>query len=549
MGKSHPVQDGNKMRTVIAASTAGTAFEGYDYFIFGALASILSVKFFSHVDPTFAFIFALMTFAVGFVTRPIGALFFGRLGDTIGRKRVFLTTIVLMGVATVAMGLLPTYEQAGMVAPALLVTCRMLQGFALGGEYGGAVIYVAEHSSSKRRGFNTSWIQTTGAIGMILALSVIMIVRKSVGEDVFQDWAWRIPFLLSILLLIASVWLRTKLDESPVFEDLQEKGLTSQAPLRECFLNWEHLRLILLALFGLVMAAGVMFYSGQFFVQFFLEQISKVPGLTVNMVIVLSAVISAPLFIVFGALSDKIGRKPIMLFGMGLMLVLCFPAFKILANAANPALIAAHEKTPVVLVARADECSFRLDPMRRAEYRTSCDVARQQLTAAGISYQIKFDPDTEVASIQISGSTVLSSIRNNLSEDNVKTEIDQFAADLRLALNRAGYPEKADPSQIDHFTLIAIVVLFMVSIAAISGPQAAALSELFPAKIRYTALSFPYHLGLGWFGGFMPAIAFAIIAQTGNVYSGLWYPFIITLTAFIVALVFLPETRGRSLDE
>lgn len=543
------MQSKTKMRTVIAASTAGTAFEGYDYFIFGALASILSAKFFSGVDPTLAFIFALLTFAVGFVTRPIGALVFGRWGDMVGRKKVFLTTIVLMGGATVMMGLLPTYEQVGILAPILLVSCRMLQGFALGGEYGGAVIYVAEHSSKKHRGFNTAWIQTTGAIGLILALSVIMVVRKTLGEDAFQDWGWRIPFLLSFILLAASVWLRTKLDESPVFEAMSRKGQTSQTPLRDCFLNWEHLKLILLALFGLVMASGVMFYSGQFFVQFFLEQISKVPGLTVNTVIVLSAIISAPLFILFGALSDKIGRKPIMLFGMGLMLILYFPAFKVLANAANPALVAAQEKAPVVLVAETGNCSFQLDPMRRASYRTSCDVAKRQLTAAGISYKMRYRPNMQQAIIEIGDVSSLSSINNELDDKEAKVAIEIFSEKLRETLTAAGYPEKADPEQIDHPTLILVVVLFMVSIAAISGPQAAALSELFPARIRYTALSFPYHLGLGWFGGFMPAIAFAIIAQNGNVYSGLWYPFIVTLIAFIVALLFLPETRGRNLEE
>ena len=536
-----------RMRLVIAASTAGTAFEGYDYFIFGALATVLSRKFFSGVDESTAFIFALLTFAVGFVTRPIGALVFGRLGDSIGRKRVFLVAIALMGGATVAIGLLPTYGQIGVAAPALLVLCRMIQGFALGGEYGGAIIYVAEHSSAKRRGFNTAWIQTTGAIGLISALSVILATRTLLGEEVFQDWGWRVPFLLSVLLLVASIWLRLKLSESPVFEDMKSRGAASKTPLIESFGQWRHLKIILLALFGLVMATGVMFYSGQFFVQFFLERISKVPPATVNVLIVSSAVISAPLFVLFGALSDKVGRKPVMLAGMALMLILYFPAFKVLANAANPALVEAEKNAPIVLIASAADCSVQFDPMGRASYKNSCDVAKRALSAEGVNYRVRLDPLTPLAKIEISGAVVLDSYAALGGEIGAE-QASKFQKDLRQVLNEASYPATASPDEINYVSIVAIIVLFIASIAAISGPQAAALAELFPAQIRYTALSFPYHVGLGWFGGFMPAIAFAIIAQTGSTFSGLWYPFIITLIALVISLLFLPETRGRALE-
>ena len=535
------------MRMVIAASTAGTAFEGYDYFIFGALATVLSTKFFSGVDEATAFIFALLTFAVGFVTRPLGAIVFGRFGDSIGRKRIFLVSISLMGGATVLIGLLPTYAQVGVLAPALLVFCRMVEGFALGGEYGGAIIYVAEHSSAKRRGFNTAWIQTTGAIGLISALSVILIVRTLLGEEAFQGWGWRIPFLLSVLLLVASIWLRLKLSESPVFTEMKSRGVTTQTPLRESFGQWRRLRIILLALFGLVMATGVMFYSGQFFVQFFLERISKVEPATVNALIVASAVISAPLFILFGAVSDKVGRKPVMLSGMALMLVLYFPAFHLLANAANPALVAAQKGSPIVLTAPADDCSVQFDPLGRAEYTNSCDIAKRALAGEGVNYKVIIDPATDIAEISIRDNGVLESYVDDGDADNNSEQRDQFQTDLHQLLADAGYPARADPDEVDYLAIILVIVLFITSIAAISGPQAAALAELFPAQIRYTALSFPYHVGLGWFGGFMPAIAFAIIAQTGNVFAGLWYPFVVTLVALVISLLFLPETRGRSL--
>ena len=536
------------MRLIIAASTAGTAFEGYDYFIFGALAAILSTKFYAGVDESAAFIFALLTFAVGFVTRPLGAIVFGRLGDRLGRKRIFLFAIVLMGAATVAIGLLPTYAQIGLFAPALLVTCRMLQGFALGGEYGGAIIYVAEHSSAKRRGFNTAWIQTTGALGLISALSVILVTRKLLGEETFQDWGWRIPFLLSSLLLLASIWLRLKLDESPVFEEMLKNGAASKAPLRESFFVWRNVRLIMLALFGLVMATGVMFYSGQFFVQFFLERISKLPPATVNMLIVSSAVISAPLFVLFGALSDKVGRKPVMLGGMALMLVVYFPAFKLLAVSANPALVEAHKNAPITLEVAPGDCSVQFDPMGRANYNSSCDIAKRALAAEGVGYQVQANSEIMTAVVVIKGGARISSISDDLKGDDEEAIAERiFKEELREGLRAAGYPEAADLDTVNYPTIILIVVLFIASIAAVSGPQAAALAELFPPQVRYTALSFPYHVGLGWFGGFMPAIAFMIMAQTGNVYSGLWYPFVITLTALVISILFLPETKRRSL--
>ncbi len=535
-----------KMRLIIAASTAGTAFEGYDYFIFGALATILATKFFAGVDEGTAFIFALLTFAVGFVTRPLGAIVLGRLGDQIGRKNVFLFAIVLMGVATIAIGLLPTFEQIGVLAPALLVFLRMVQGFALGGEYGGAIIYVAEHSSEHRRGFNTAWIQTTGAIGLISALSVILATRTILGEEAFQEWGWRLPFLVSILLLIVSIWMRIKLSESPVFTEMKERGVVSKTPFRETFFDWRHLRIVMLALFGLVMATGVMFYSGQFFVQFFLERISKVEPAIVNALIVASAVISAPLFVAFGALSDKVGRKPVMLGGMTLMLVLYFPAFKLMADAANPALVEAEKNASIVIVVAPSDCTFHFDPLGRAEYASSCDIAKRALGAAGVNYSVREDAQHTPASIEISGKEVLQAVSRIDGDEGFAERESAFKDALRRSLDEAGYPRVADPDRINYAVIVIIIILFITSIAALSGPQAAALTELFPAHIRYTALSFPYHVGLGWFGGFMPAIAFAIIAQTGNVFSGLWYPFAITFVSLLISLIFLPETKNRS---
>ena len=529
-----------RMALVITASTAGTAFEGYDYFLFGALASILSAKFFSGVDETSAFIFTLLTFAVGFITRPLGAIVFGRVGDRFGRKQVFLVAIALMGAATVAIGLLPTFEQVGIAAPILLLACRLLQGFALGGEYGGAVIYVAEHSSHERRGFNTSWIQTTGALGLISALSVILIVRRSMGEEAFQDWGWRIPFLLSVFLLIGTVWLRLKLAESPVFEKIQEEGGVSENPVRESFLEWRNLKIILLALFGLVMATGVMFYAGQFFVQFYLERISKVPPDIVNGLIVASVAISAPLFVVFGALSDRVGRKPVMLAGMAVMVIAYFPAFSALSKAANPALVQAEQAHPVSIHATRGSCSLQFDPLNLREYSKPCDVARRALSGLGVNYTLKLDAVQGASELRVGEVS-----RIDLERAQIDAEALQDA--LKAALVAAGYPETANDDEVDYLQIVGIIMLFVVCIAAISGPQAAALAELFPARIRYTALSFPYHVGLGWFGGFMPAIAFTIIAQTGNTMSGLWYPFLVTLSALIIAIVFLPETKHRDL--
>ena len=536
------------MRLVIAASTAGTVFEGYDYFIFGALASILSTKFFSGVDESLAFIFALLTFAVGFVTRPLGAIVFGRMGDSSGRKRVFLVTISLMGGATAAIGLLPTYGQAGVFAPALLLACRMLQGFALGGEYGGAVIYVAEHSALRSRGFNTGWIQATGAFGLITALSTILLIRTLMGEERFQDWGWRVPFLISLLLLAASVWIRTRLAESPVFSELKEHGAVSGAPLRESFTRWENLKIIMLALFGLVMATGVMFYAGGFFAQFFLERIAKVKPATVNAMIVTSTIISAPLFILFGALSDKIGRKPVMLGGMALMLALYFPAFKLMEHAANPALVEAQESAPVTLHAPKAECSFQFDPLGNKKYVTGCDIARRALAAEGVNYKIVDAPSGAAAVIEVAGvARIPSRDAANLSKEEAESAAGKLRAELKAALADAGYPDAANPERINFPLVILILIAFVTASAAVSGPQAAALSELFPARIRYTALSFPYHVGLGWFGGFMPAIAFATIAMTGDTLSGLWYPFVITAIALTVSLIALPETKGRPL--
>lgn len=531
---------------VIAAAAAGTAFEWYDFFIFGALASILAPEFFAALPEDQAFLMVLATFAAGFVARPFGALVFGRIGDAQGRKGAFLATILIMGVATFVTGLLPTYADVGLAAPVALVLLRIVQGFALGGEYGGAAIFVAEHSAPERRGFDTGWIQASAALGLIMALSVILVVRSVIGENAFTDWGWRIPFLLSAILVAISIWVRLSLKESPVFEKMRAEGRVGDAPLRNTFLNRRNLGLVLLALFGVMMAQSVVYYTGYFYSQYFLERILRVHGPTVTLIMLSASVASAFLYVGFAWLSDRIGRKPLMLFGMGLALVSFFPGFQTLTQAANPQLSLARSSVAITLFIDPDECSLQLDILGTARFTSSCDIARAALSSNGAHFQTQARPGH--ATIRIGDIEVRAPDTRGQTNAQLKASEQQFRAELRAALVAAGYPEQANPSDINVVGVIAIVGLFILAATAMYGPLAAFLVELFPAHIRYTALSFPYHVGSGWFGGLMPAIAFAIMTVTGDVYAGLWYPFIITAVAFVIMLLFVPETRGRPID-
>lgn len=551
----------SKMRQVVAASAAGTVFEWYDFFVYGALASVMSTHFFAGLPDAQAFVFTLLTFAVGFIVRPIGALVFGKIGDSTGRKGAFLITIVIMGVSTFAIGLLPTAETIGIWAPVLLVAMRMLQGFALGGEYGGAAIYVAEHAPAHRRGSATGWIQGTASIGLIGALGVVLGTRAVLGEEVFREWGWRIPFLVSIGLLGVSVWIRMQLEESPAFKKLKDEGGVSKRAYAESFAEWRNLKIVILALFGVMMAQGVVWYTAHFYSQFYLERILKIDSQTVNLIMITVVLISAPLYIFFARLSDTIGRKPVMLFGMLLMLALYFPGFHYITRAGNPALAEASETTPVIVYANPADCTFQLDLTGgAAQFATACDIAKSALSNAGVSYTTVNAPIGQPARVVI-GDTIevesVSAVGQSASE--IRATRAAFAEQLRGALNEAGYPAAAPgPMQnwsfaeigrvfAEKWGVIGMMALFIVAACALYGPQAAALVELFPTRIRYTAMSFPYHVGTGWFGGLLPAIVFAINTATGSIYMGLWFPVIITAIAAIVTFFFWPETKDRDI--
>jgi MFS family permease len=536
------------LRTVIIASSAGTVFEWYDFFIYGALATIVSKHFFANLPDSQAFVFTLLTFAVGFVVRPLGALVFGRMGDQKGRKGAFLITITLMGLATFAIGCLPDFDQIGIAAPILLVACRVLQGLALGGEYGGAAIYVAEHSPPNRRGFTTSWIQTSAALGLLGALGVILLTRTLLGEEAFRSWGWRVPFWVSLGLLGLSLWIRMKLGESPAFQKMKDEGRTSKAPFKETFGHWPTVRLMLLVLFTLMMAQGVVWYTGNFYTQFFLERLLKVPPVTVNLIMIAVTIVSAVLYMFFGWLSDKIGRKPVMLFGMALMLCAYFPGFHMLTQAANPALAQATERAPVVVVADPADCTFQLDLTGGAhQFTTACDIAKGVLASAGVSYDNVAAPTGTGAAIQIGETRLLAPSAVGRAAGEVREIRKTFEDQVKAALVSAGYPAGADAERINLLAIFGIMVVFIVAATALYGPLAACLVELFPTRVRYTALSFPYHIGTGWFGGLQPAISFAIVAATGNIFAGLWYPAIVTAIAVVLSLLLLPETRTRDI--
>jgi predicted MFS family arabinose efflux permease len=536
-----------RMGLVLAASAAGTVFEWYDFFIFGSLLSIITKHFFAGAGETQGYILALLTFAVGFAVRPFGGLVFGYFGDRTGRKRAFLVTITMMGVATFAIGLLPDTSVLGNAAPYLLVGLRVLQGFAVGGEYGGAAIYVAEHSAPDKRGAATGWIQVAATIGLFLALTIILSVRTSMGEEAFGEWGWRIPFLISLGLLVISIWIRLKLDESPAFRQLQLEGQTSRAPLSEAFLRWKNLRIVLVVLAGLLMGQGVVWYTAQFYTQFFLERVVKVEPRMVNLLILSVTVLSGLLHIFFARLSDRVGRKPVMLFGLGLAALTLIPGFQWLTEAVNPALVEATARAPVTVFAAPSECSLQFDLIGKAKFSTSCDIAKSSLTNLGVPYRNVSVSAGTLARIRI-GTVSLSGIDGTaLAPSALAAAQKNFTAEVRRALSAAHYPTAADTGRIDIPLALAILLVFVTAAAALYGPQAATLVELFPTRIRYSALSLPYHVGVGWFGGFLPPLAFAIVAATGNLYAGLWYPVTIAGIGFVVTLLFLPETRWREL--
>ena len=550
-----------KLRQVVAASAAGTVFEWYDFFVYAVIADVIRAKFFTGLPDAQAFVFTLLTFAVGFIVRPIGALIFGKIGDSTGRKGAFLITILIMGLSTFAIGLLPTTETIGVWAPVLLVAMRMLQGLALGGEYGGAAIYVAEHAPAHRRGAATGWIQATASMGLIGALAVVLGTRAYLGEEVFRDWGWRVPFLVSLGLLGISVWIRLQLHESPAFLKLKEEGKVSKRAYAESFFEWKNAKIVIIALFGVMMAQGVVWYTAHFYSQFYLERILKFDSQTVNLIMITVVLISAPLYIFFARLSDSVGRKPVMLFGMLLMLALYFPGFHLITQAGNPALAAASEQTPVTVIADPADCTFQLDLTGGAQqFATSCDIAKSALSNAGVGYETVAGEPGQLARVRIGDTIEVESVSAvGQSMADIRATRTAFNDRLRAALNEAGYPSAAPgPMQNWSFAeisrvfsekggVILMMALFIVAACALYGPQAAALVELFPTRIRYTAMSFPYHVGTGWFGGLLPAIVFAINTATGSIYNGLWFPAIATAIAAVVTFFFWPETKDRDI--
>ena len=565
-------------KKVIFASSLGTVFEWYDFYLYGSLAAIIAKQFFSGLDEGSAFIFALLAFAAGFIVRPFGALVFGRLGDMIGRKYTFLVTILIMGLATFIVGILPNYATIGVAAPVILIALRMLQGLALGGEYGGAATYVAEHSPHGKRGAYTSWIQTTATLGLFLSLMVILGTRTIIGEAAFADWGWRVPFLVSILLLAVSVYIRLSMNESPAFTKMKAEGKTSKAPLSESFGQWKNLKIVILALVGLTAGQAVVWYSGQFYALFFLTQALKVDGATANIMVAISLIIGTPFFVIFGAWSDKIGRKPIIMAGCLLAVVTYFPVFTALTKAANPDLAAAQAANKVVVTADPKECSFQFNPTGTVKFTSSCDIAKQRLAGASVSYEnieapagtpatikvgetvvnVKYSPE-EIAAAKVKAEAKLAEVTAAQPQDpkaieaaaktakdlgNEKTAgATLLGANLGAALKAANYPAKADMAKFDKVAVVAILTYLVILVTMVYGPIAAMLVEMFPTRIRYTSMSLPYHIGNGWFGGLLPTTAFAIVAQTGNMYNGLWYPIIIAGMTFVIGMIFVKETK------
>ena len=532
-----------EIRRVIFASSLGTVFEWYDFYLYGSLAAIISKQFFSAVNPTAAFIFALLAFAAGFAVRPFGALVFGRVGDIVGRKYTFLVTILIMGSATFLVGILPSYARIGIAAPVILILLRLLQGLALGGEYGGAATYVAEHAPPGKRGMYTSWIQTTATLGLFLSLLVIMGCRIVLGTEAFEAWGWRIPFLVSAVLLAVSVWIRLTLNESPLFQEMKEQGKGSTAPLTESFARWPNARLVLIALFGLTAGQAVVWYTGQFYSLFFLTQTLKVDAQTANTMVAVSLLFATPFFIVFGSLSDRIGRKPIILVGCLLAAVTYFPLFRAITHYANPALEAAQNAAPVIVTADPTECSVQFNPVGTSKFTSFSDNAKSALVKRGVPYVNRSVPGAGSgtgATIDV-GATRINSY--DAKAPDAKQAGARFDKELGAALDAAKYPAKADPAAVNKPVVVFLLWILVIYVTMVYGPIAAILVEMFPTKIRYTSMSLPYHIGNGWFGGFLPTTAFAIVAASGSIYSGLWYPVIIALITVVVGLIFVRETK------
>lgn len=540
---------GQSDKLVITASSLGTVFEWYDFYLYGLLATALSRHFFSGVNETTGFILALMAFAAGFAVRPFGALVFGRVGDVVGRKNTFLVTMAIMGLSTFAVGFLPGYDAIGIAAPIILMTLRLLQGLAIGGEYGGAAVYIAEHAPPGKRGFYTSFIQTTAMIGLILASTFVVGLRNFMNTETFNDWGWRLPFIFSIVLLGITLWIRLQLEESPVFQRMKKAGMTSKAPLREAFGEWRNLRLVLIALFGAVAGQAVIGFAAHLYPLFYLEKIARVDGATANFLVATALLMIIPSFVFFGWLSDRIGRKPIMMTACVIAVFSYFPLYKALVTAANPAMAAAVESAPVQVVADADECSFQFDPIGRNSFdTTSCDIVKTYLARGGINYSNVDASLGTIATVRIGDEAFTAPNPALLKGEAKAAAVAAFQTDVQAALSRAGYPDSADPASVNKLKVIGILCIFGVLATMVYGPLAALLVELFPARIRYSSLSLPYHIGNGWIGGFMPTIGFAMVAATGNIYQGLWYAVVIAAITAVVGILFLPETYKRDIE-
>lgn len=535
-------------RRVIFASSLGTVFEWYDFYLYGSLAAVIAAHFFSGVNPTAGFIFALLAFAAGFAVRPFGALVFGRLGDLVGRKYTFLITILIMGLSTFLVGVLPSYSSIGMAAPVILIALRLLQGLALGGEYGGAATYVAEHAPQNRRGFYTSWIQTTATMGLFLSLLVILGIRTTLSEEAFLDWGWRIPFLISVVLLGISVWIRMRLNESPAFRKMKEEGGGSKSPIKDSFGKWSNLKIVLLALFGLTAGQAVVWYTGQFYALFFLTKTLAIEANTANIMIALALLLGTPFFVVFGALSDRIGRKPIIMAGCLIAALAYFPVFKGITHFANPALEKAQATAPVTVIADPATCSFQFNPVGVSSFTSSCDILKAFMASNAVNYHNEAAPAGAVAKARIGQDEFTAFEGQGLNKADFTAKSKALQKSLTEAIRSHGYPAKADPTQINYVMVVLLLTFLVILVTMVYGPIAAMLVEMFPTRIRYTSMSLPYHIGNGWFGGFLPPVAFAVVAATGNIYDGLWYPIIIAGMTLFIGLLFVKETKDNDIN-